>query len=101
MTSGDTALTTFAQFVAENPYTGTAEQVVTLSLGIAAAGERLSRPTFTLYREQSGIGEKVFSKLRVVGKTILNINEVDRAAVIKQFPASYSTIHLLCSLKPE
>ena len=101
MNSGDTALSTFTQFVAENPYTGTAEQVVTLSLGIAAAGERLSRSTLGLYRDESGIGEKVFSKLKVIGERLGKLDDKTRRAVVKGLPASYSTIHLLCSLKPE
>ncbi len=92
---------TFTQFVHENPYTGTSEQVVTLSLGIAAAGKRLSRPTFALYRDASGIGEKVFSKLKVVGERLGELDDKTRRAVVKGLPASYSAIHLLCSLKAE
>lgn len=92
---------TFAHFVQENPYTGTAEQVVTLSLGIAAAGKRLPRPTFSLYRDASGIGEKVFSKLKVVGERLGELDDKSRRAVVKGLPASYSAIHLLCSLKSE
>ena len=92
---------TFVQFAEENPYTGTAEQVVTLSLGIAAAGKRLSRPTFNLYRDASGIGEKVFSKLKVIGERLEELDDKSRRAVVKGLPASYSTIHLLCALRPE
>ena len=87
--------------VQDNPYTGTAEQVVTLSLAIAEAGNALDASTFSLYKEQSGIGEKVFSKLKVIGKTLLKLSTEDRREVVKGLPASYSTIHLLCSLKPE
>ena len=101
MTGEDKAKETFVQFVQENPYTGTAEQVVTLSLGIAAAGKRLSRATFALYRDASGIGDKVFSKLKVVGERLGELDDKTRRAVVKGLPASYSAIHLLCSLKPE
>ena len=101
MTDADTALSTFKRFVEENPYTGTTEQVVTLSMGIAAAGKRLPRPTFSLYRDESGIGEKVFSKLKVIGNTLGELKETKRREVIKGLPASYSAIHLLCSLKAE
>ena len=38
MTKVEEALGTFIRFVEENPYTGTAEQIVTLSQGIAEAG---------------------------------------------------------------
>ena len=92
---------TFERFVAENPYSGTAEQIVTLSLGIAEASKRLDASTFRLYAEQSGIGDKVFSKLKVIGKTLLSLQEKERRDVVKQLPASYSTIHVLCSLTPE
>ena len=101
MTGEDKAKETFVQFVQENPYTGTAEQVVTLSLGIAAAGKQLSRATFALYRDASGIGDKVFSKLKVVGERLGELDDKTRRAVVKGLPASYSAIHLLCSLKPE
>ena len=101
MTGEEKAKETFVQFVQENPYTGTAEQVVTLSLGIAAAGKRLPRPTFALYRDASGIGEKVFSKLKVVGEHLGQLDDKTRRTVVKGLPASYSAIHLLCSLKPE
>ena len=101
VTDGDRAMETFAQFVQQNPYTGTAEQVVTLSLGIAAAGKRLSRPTFSLWRDESGIGEKVFSKLKVIGERLGELDDKTRRAVVKGLPASYSAIHLLCALKPE
>ena len=97
----DKALATFTQFVAENPYKGTAEQVVTLSLGIAAAGARLSRATFAIYRDQSGIGEKVFSKLKVIGERLGGMNDKTRREVVKALPPSYSAIHALCALKPE
>ena len=94
----------FLSFTASHPHTGTADEISTLSMGIAEAAVSFDAATLRFSREElekQGIGEKVFSKLRVVGKTLLKINEADRAAVIKQFPASYSTIHLLCSLKPE
>ena len=94
----------FLSFTASHPHTGTADEISTLSMGIAEVAVSFDAATLRFSREElekQGIGEKVFSKLRVVGKTLLKINEADRAAVIKQFPASYSTIHLLCSLKPE
>ena len=101
MTKAEEALGTFIRFVEENPYTGTAEQIVTLSQGIAEAGTRLDASTFSLYKEQSGIGDKVFSKLKVIGKTLLKLTDKQRRDVVKGLPASYSTIHLLCSISPE
>ena len=101
MTDADIAISLFRRFVEENPYTGTTEQVATLAMGIAAAGKRLPRPTFSLYRDESGIGEKVFSKLKVIGNTLGELKETKRREVIKGLPASYSAIHLLCTLKSE
>jgi len=101
VTKAEEALGTFIRFVEENPYTGTAEQIVTLSQGIAEAGTRLDASTFSIYKEQSGIGEKVFSKLKVIGKTFLKLTDKQRRDVVKGLPASYSTIHLLCSISPE
>ena len=94
-------LQTFKRFVAENPYTGTAEQVVTLSLGLAAASAQLEKSTYINYRQETGISDKVLSKLKVIGETLLLIEEKKRKDVIKCLPASYSTIHKLCALKPE
>ena len=91
----------YQDLLAANPHTGTGEQVVTLSMGIADAAETLDRSAFGVLRNQSGINSKVFSKLKVIGKTLKEIDESKRAEVIKGLPSSYSTIHLLCALKPE
>ena len=95
------AMETFQRFVAENPYSGTTYQIIALSLGIAEASNRLDTSTFRLYAEQSGIADKLFSKLKVIGKTLLSLQEKERRDVVKQLPASYSTIHVLCSLTAE
>ena len=96
----DKNLDTALRVVRENPYTGTAQQVVTTSLAVAEAATQMDASTFALYREGTGIGEKVFSKLRVIGKTLLKLNDAERREVVKGLPASYSTIHLLCSISP-
>ena len=101
MTALEDVLATFRQLVAENPYTGTAEQIVTLSLALAEAGKRLDPTTFRLYKEATEINPKIISKLNVIGKTLLKMKEKERRDVIRKLPASYSTIHLLCSLKPD
>lgn len=91
----------YQDLLATNPHTGTGEQVVALSMGIADAAETLDRSAFGVLRNQSGINSKVFSKLKVIGKTLKEIDESKRAEVIKGLPSSYSTIHLLCALKSE
>jgi hypothetical protein len=95
------ALATFQELLADNPHTGTAEQVVALSLAIAEASEILSATTFALYRDESGLGEKVFSKLKVIGERLGKLDTKTRGDVVKGLPDSYSTIHLLCGLKSE
>jgi len=113
----ENGLATFKEFVAENPHTGTAEQIValsmgiaaagerlspaTLSMGIAAAGERLSPATLSIYRDASRLGKKVFSKLKVIGEHLGQLDDKTRRETTKGLPASYSTIHLLCALKPD
>lgn len=94
-------LKTFKKLFAENPHTGTKEQVVTLSLGLAEAAELLDKSTYALFKEEVGVNEKLFSKLKVIGVTLRKIDEAKRQDVIKSLPASYSTIHSLCALKPD
>ena len=101
MTAEEKGLATFKKLVAENPHTGTVQQVVNLSIGIATAAERLSPATLAIYRDASGVGEKVFSKLKVIGERIGQLDDKIRRDIINGLPASYSTIHLLCSLKAD
>jgi len=82
----------------KNPYAGTAEQVVALSLGIHHASQALDGKTFRDYRDRSGINDKVFSKLKVIGKTLSALGASDLTALVKVLPDSYSTIHCLCGL---
>lgn len=101
MTPAERSLETFKKVVAKNPHNGTAEQIVTLSIGIAAAAERVSPGTLSLYKDASDVGDKVFSKLKVIGERLGQLDEKMRREVISSLPASYSTIHLLCSLKAD
>ena len=47
------------------------------------------------------LGEKVFSKLKVIGDRLGQLDDETRREVNKGLPDSYSTIHLLCALKPD
>tara|TARA_B100000965_G_C19548448_1_gene738974 strand:- start:592 stop:1560 length:969 start_codon:yes stop_codon:yes gene_type:complete len=97
----DAAMETFLRFVEENPHNGTTQQIVLLSLGISEASKRLDKSVFLIYKERTNLDEKLFSKLKVIGDILNQIEEKKRKDVIKQLPPSYSTIHLLCSsLKP-
>ena len=85
----------------EQAYTGTTDEIVTLSLAIAQAHKTMDSSVFALYKDKSGISSKIFSKLKVIGEELLELTETKRKSVVKGLPASYNTIHALCSLKPE
>ena len=101
MKKKDDSLQTFRRFLVQNPYTGSTEQIVNLSCGLFDLKERLDPSTYQVFKEESGIQDKIFSKLRVIGKTLSGLSEKHRQELIKGLPPSYSTIHILCSLKPE
>lgn len=92
---------TLKDLFAENPHTGTREQVIALALGIADAAENLDKTSFVLQRDDVVIDSKIFSKLKVIGEALQKIDLNKRDEVIKKLPGKYSTIHLLCSLKAE
>ena len=89
----ETALAKIQAITAKNPYTGTAEQIVNLSLGIFEASGLLSKSTFSLYKDGTGINEKIFSKLKVIGRNLQELTDDERRDVVKALPPSYSTIH--------
>ena len=84
----------------ENPYTGTAQQVMTLCMGLYDASVALDAKTMRSLRDQLPITDKIFSKLRVIGKTCSALPPDQRKVVVKALPDSYTTIHVLCGLKP-
>ncbi len=100
-------LDTHLKIFKANSHTGTTQEIVTLSLGIAQSYLSLDASVFSLYKEKvcnprsSSIGDKVFSKLKTIGLKLLEIDEKKRRDVIEQLPPSYSTIQVLCSLTPE
>lgn len=89
----------FKELVIENPYTGTSKQVVNLCTGIYEASVALDAQTFRAYRNGTDITDKIFSKLRVIGKTLCSVPAPQRKELVKALPDSYSTIHVLSSLK--
>ncbi len=91
----------FKAFIAANPYDGTTEQIVGVSLVLSKAAETLDKGVFSLWKKETGINDKVLSKLKVIGDTLNKVDGKKKADVIKVLPASYSTIHRLCALKPE
>ena len=82
------------------PYEGSSAEVVSLSIGIHEASQVLDGKTFRQCRDTSPINDKVFSKLKVIGKTLSAVPAAELKAVVSGLPDSYSTIHVLCGLSP-
>ena len=45
-----------------------------------------------------GISSRTYSKLKIIGKTLLDLKETHRAELIQHLPSSYGTIYALCGL---
>ena len=94
--------TTDALIIAkQNPYKGTSDQIAKLSISIAKTFSSVSAQEFALYKDKTGIQPKIFSKLKVIGETLLKIEKHTRETLVGQFPESYTAIHILCSLPLE
>ena len=91
----------FHQLLTDIQYEGSSSEVVTLAMGIHEASQSMDGKTFRQCRDTSPINDKVFSKLKVIGKTLSAVPTADLKAVVAGLPDSYSTIHVLCGLSPE
>ena len=85
------------QTAKDNPYDGTIQQVCNLSISIAESSKTMDKSVFNLYKEKIDIEPKTFSKLKVLGEKLLEANEQDKKAIINDLPASYGTLHIICS----
>ena len=81
----------------DNPFDGTIQQVCNLSISIAESSKTMDKSVFNLYKEKIDIEPKTFSKLKVIGEKLLEANEQDKQAIIKDLPASYGTLHIIFS----
>ena len=79
---------TYWALAEQNPYTGTAQQVMTLCIGIYEASVELDAQTMRTLRDQLPITDKIYSKLRVIGKTCSALPPDQRKVVIKALPDS-------------
>lgn len=99
------SLADYQHLIQSNPHTGTPVQVVSVSLAIANAHTDLDRDSFARLRdwarESQKINEKVFSKLKVIGKSLKAIEPGAFEEIKRKLPQSYSTLHMLCSLKAD
>ena len=86
----------------ENPIDGTTEQVTTLSISIAKSSNTMDKSVFNLYKEKVGISPKVFSKLKVIGDTLLAVSDEERKGMMNYLPSAYNSLYLICSkLSPD
>ncbi len=98
MTSSLT-LDTALDVVKKNPHTGSTNNIITLSLTIAKSRKVFDRSIYNIFTEKSNISKKIFSNLKKIGDTLLEIPEDIRNEIVKALPPSYRTIYQLCSLK--
>ncbi len=68
-----------------NPYKGTAKQIAKLSISIAQSAQIFDHSVFALYKDKINISPKLFSKLKVIGETLLEVKEQERNLLINQF----------------
>lgn len=93
-----TSVDPYLQLIAENPHTGTNEQIVTLAMALWMARDRLHKGSYELLRKECNFGPKVFSKLQVIGERMVEVNTNERREkVTRCLPPSYSVMHILCS----
>ena len=85
--------------VKKNPHTGSTNNIITLSLTIAKSRKVFDRSIYNIFTEKSNISKKIFSNLKKIGDTLLEIPVDIRNEIAKSFPPSYRTIYQLCSLK--
>ena len=78
-------------------YKGSARDIVQSSILIAKKSIQHENTVLNLIRDELEINPKVFSKLKIIGLKMLEIDKKNRQELVKQLPDSYSTIHC-CSL---
>ena len=82
-------------------YSGTTDDIVTLSLTISKSKKIFDKSVYKIFTEKSNINPKIYSNLKKIGD-ILDTLPIDvKQEVCRSFPPHYRTIYNLCSLKPE
>ena len=82
-------------------YSGTTDDIVTLSLTISRSKKLLDKSVFKIFTEKSNITPKIFSNLKKIGD-VLDTLPIDAfKEVCRGLPASYRSIYTLCSLRPD
>ena len=61
--------------VKKNPHTGSRENIVTLSLEISLSKKTMDKSIYGFFKEKSNISPKIYSNLKKIGDTLLEIPE--------------------------
>ena len=86
----------------DNPIDGTTQQVITLSISIAESNNTMDKSILNLYKEKLSFNPKLYSKLKVIGDTLLRVSEKERIEMMDYLPSSYNSLYLICSkLSPD
>ena len=86
----------------DNPIDGTTQQVITLSISIAESNSTMDKSILNLYKEKLSFNPKLYSKLKVIGDTLLRVSEKERIEMMDYLPSSYNSLYLICSkLSPD
>ncbi len=81
----------------DNPLNGTTQQVITLSISIAESNKTMDKSILNLYKEKLSFNPKLYSKLKVIGDTLLRVSEKERIEMIDYLPSAYNSLYLICS----
>jgi len=81
----------------DNPIDGTTQQVITLSISIAESNKTMDKSILNLYKEKLSFNPKLYSKLKVIGDTLLRVSEKERIEMIDYLPSAYNSLYLICS----
>ena len=93
----DTAL----DLVGKHPYSGSVEDIVTLSSTISQSKKQFNKSVYKIFTEKSNIDPKIYSNLKKIGDRMDTLPIDVKQEVCRSFPPHYRTIYNLCSLKPE
>lgn len=93
----DTAL----DITRKHPYTGTTDDIVTLSLTISKSNKIFDKSIYKIFTEKSNITPKIYSNLKKIGDVMDTLPIDVKQEVCRSFPPHYRTIYNLCRLKPE
>ena len=93
----DTAL----DLLGKHPYSGSVEDIVTLSLTISRSKKVFAKSIYKIFTEKSNITPKIYSNLKKIGDRMDDLPIDAREEVCRSFPPHYRTIYSLCSLRPD